>query len=132
MDKNYSILQAELESAAAASTPLHMPGHKRRVSPCPGLPYAWDTTETPATDDLHGAAGILAAAMQRTAALCGARRTWYLVNGSTVGLLAGIRALAPAGSTVVAARNCHKAVYHAIELGGLAVGKVRHPDQPHL
>ncbi|MGN0974761.1 MAG: aminotransferase class I/II-fold pyridoxal phosphate-dependent enzyme, partial [Gemmiger sp.] len=58
-------------------------------------------------------------AMARTAALCGAARTWYLVNGSTCGLLAGIRALAPAGSEILAARNCHKSVYHAIELGGL-------------
>lgn len=121
MDNIYSILQKELETAAAASTPLHMPGHKRRVFPCPALPYAWDTTETPATDDKHDAQGILAAAMARTAALWGAERTWYLVNGSTVGLLAGIRALAPAGSTVIAARNCHKALYHAVELGDLAV-----------
>lgn len=121
MDKIYSILQKELEQAAAARTPLHMPGHKRRALPCPDLPYAWDTTETPLTDDLHGAGGILAAAMGRTAALWGAQRTWYLVNGSTVGLLAGIRALAPAGSTVIAARNCHKAVYHAVELGNLTV-----------
>ena len=57
--------------------------------------------------------------MARTAALYGARRCWYLVGGSTVGLLAGIRALAPFGSEVIAARNCHKAVYHAIELGRL-------------
>ena len=121
MDKNYSILQNELKSAAAAATPLHMPGHKRRVFPCPALPYGWDTTEIPATDDLHAADGILAAAMARTAALWGAGRTWYLVGGSTVGLLAGIRALAPAGSTVLAARSCHKAIYHAVELGGLAV-----------
>lgn len=115
-------LQTQLAAAAAASYPLHMPGHKRRVLPCPGLDCAaWDTTETAATDDLHEAGGILAQAMARTAALCGARRTWYLVNGSTVGLLAGIRALAPRGSEIIAARNCHKAVYHAIELGGLSV-----------
>ena len=115
-----SLLQQQLSAAAAASYPLHMPGHKRRMPPAPGLGCtAWDTTETAATDDLHEAEGILADAMGRTAALCGAARSWYLVNGSTVGLLAGIRALAPRGSEILAARNCHKAVYHAIELGGL-------------
>jgi arginine/lysine/ornithine decarboxylase len=57
--------------------------------------------------------------MARTAALYGAKRTWYLVNGSTCGLLAGIRALAPSGSTVIVARNCHKSVFHAVELGSL-------------
>ncbi|WP_294499516.1 aminotransferase class I/II-fold pyridoxal phosphate-dependent enzyme [uncultured Gemmiger sp.] len=115
------ILQTRLAALAAARTPLHMPGHKRRVSPAPGLPVAWDLTEIDGADDLHGAQGILAEAMARTAALWGAARTFYLVNGSTCGLLAGIRALAPAGSTVIAARNCHKAVFHAIELGDLRV-----------
>ena len=115
-----SLLEQQLSAAAAASYPLHMPGHKRRMQPAAGLDCAaWDTTETAATDDLHEAEGILADAMGRTAALCGAARSWYLVNGSTVGLLAGIRALAPRGSEILAARNCHKAVYHAIELGGL-------------
>lgn len=117
-----SLLQRQLEAYAQNGPyPLHMPGHKRRVSPAPGLPFQWDVTEVPGTDDLHRAQGILARAMERTAALWGARRTWYLVGGSTCGILAGIRALAPAGSTVIAARNCHKSVYHAIELGNLSV-----------
>ena len=115
-----SILQHQLEKLAAERYPLHMPGHKRHTAPAPGLGcYAWDLTEIDGADDLHEADGILAEAMARTAALYGARRCWYLVGGSTVGLLAGIRALAPFGSEVIAARNCHKAVYHAIELGHL-------------
>ena len=115
-----STLQQELEALSAARYPLHMPGHKRRQPPAQGLDcFAWDMTEIDGADDLHDADGILAAAMARTAALYGARRCWYLVGGSTVGLLAGIRALAPFGSTVIAARNCHKAVYHALELGRL-------------
>ena len=110
-----------------------MPGHKRRVRPAPGLDcYAWDLTEIDGADDLHDADGILADAMARTAALYGARRCWYLVGGSTVGLLAGIRALAPFGSTVIAARNCHKAVYHAIELGHLAVHYLTPPADPQF
>ena len=62
-----SPLQQALESCAGRSYPLHMPGHKRRMPPAPGLGcYAWDTTEVPGTDDLHDAGGILAAAMART------------------------------------------------------------------
>ncbi len=88
-----STLQQQLETLSAARYPLHMPGHKRRVPPAPGLGcYAWDLTEIDGADDLHDADGILADAMARTAALYGARRCWYLVGGSTVGLLAGIRA----------------------------------------
>ena len=126
-------LQQQLETLSAARYPLHMPGHKRRVRPAPGLDcYAWDLTEIDGADDLHDADGILADAMARTAALYGARRCWYLVGGSTVGLLAGIRALAPFGSTVIAARNCHKAVYHAIELGHLAVHYLTPPADPQF
>lgn len=128
-----STLQQQLETLSAARYPLHMPGHKRRVPPAPGLGcYAWDLTEIDGADDLHDADGILAAAMARTAALYGARRCWYLVGGSTVGLLAGIRALAPFGSTVVAARNCHKAVYHAIELGQLTARWLTPPVDPQF
>lgn len=116
------ILQTQLEAYAARGLyPFHMPGHKRRMQPAPGLPAGWDVTEVPGTDDLHDAEGILLQAMGRTADLCGADRTWYLVNGSTCGLLAGIRALARRGSEVLCARNCHKAVYHALELSGYRV-----------
>lgn len=117
---SHSLLQEQLEACAAARYPLHMPGHKRRVLPAPGLGCAaWDTTEVPGTDDLHDADGILADAMARAAALWGSRRCWFLVGGSTCGLLAAIRAAAPWGSEILCARNCHKSVYHAIELCGL-------------
>ena len=125
-------LRADVERAVDGMYPLHMPGHKRRVAPAEGLPYAWDVTEVPGTDDLHDASGILADAMARTARLFGAKRTWYLINGSTCGILAGIRALAPYGSTVVAARNCHKSVFHAAELGELDVRWITPPVEPEF
>ena len=85
------LLQSQLQSYASSGLyPLHMPGHKRRGVPAPGLPAGWDMTEVPGVDDLHDADGILADAMARTAALWGAKRTWYLVNGSTCGILAAI------------------------------------------
>ncbi len=115
------ILKTQLEAFSGQTVPLHMPGHKRRLGPVPGLPYHWDVTETPLTDDLHDAKGILKEAMERTAALYGAGKTWYLVNGSTGGLLSAIRALAPQNGTVIAARSCHKSVYHAAELCGLSL-----------
>ena len=107
--------------------PFHMPGHKRSLCPQEGLPYDWDLTEVEGTDDLHEAEGILQAAMDRTAALFEAARTWYLIGGSTCGLLSGIRALAPAGSRIIAGRNCHKSVCNAIELGGLQVSWILPP-----
>lgn len=121
---NPYLLQSQLQAYAASGLyPLHMPGHKRRVCPAPGLPYAWDLTEVPGVDDLHDADGILADAMARTAALWGARRSWYLVNGSTCGILAAVRAavMTRRSRVLLCARNCHKSAYHAIELNGLQV-----------
>ena len=64
------LLQSQLQSYASSGLyPLHMPGHKRRVAPAPGLPAGWDMTEVPGVDDLHDADGILADAMARTAAI---------------------------------------------------------------
>lgn len=98
--------------------PLHMPGHKRRFAGM-GDPYAIDITEIDGFDNLHHAEGILRAAQRRAARLYGAEETHYLINGSTCGILAAVSAAARRGDTVLMARNCHKAVYHALLLNGL-------------
>lgn len=99
--------------------PFHMPGHKRRALPFPN-PYTIDITEIDGFDNLHHAGGLIREAEERAAKLYGADRSYYLVNGSTCGLLAAICAAARRGDKVLAARNCHKAVYHAISMQGLA------------
>lgn len=94
--------------------PFHMPGHKRAFLPFAN-PYAIDITEIEGFDNLHHATGILQEAQQKAADLYGAK-TYYLVNGSTCGLLAAISAAVPRGGKILVARNCHKAVYHAMYL----------------
>ena len=99
--------------------PFHMPGHKRR--PLPFLnPYTIDITEIEGFDNLHHAEGILKEGQQRVARLYGAHRSYYLVNGSTCGLLAAISAAVPRRGKILVARNSHKAVYHAISLRELS------------
>ena len=102
-------------------SPLHMPGHKRTLAPDQGLPYEWDVTEVEGLDDLHAAGGILRKAMERTAALCGADRSFYLVNGSTAGNLAGVFAMVKRGDEIIMARNCHRSLFHIVQLLGLRV-----------
>lgn len=122
MEQSYHILQDQLKSYCADGPyPMHMPGHKRNLSPGPGLPYDFDVTEVEGTDDLHHADGILKEAMERTGKLYGSRRTWYLTCGSTCGNLAMMYAAIPRGSEVILARNCHKSVFHGAELLGLTV-----------
>jgi arginine/lysine/ornithine decarboxylase len=98
--------------------PFHMPGHKRQ--PC-GLPKpeTIDITEIDGFDNLHHAVGILKDAQQRAAELYGSARCFYLVNGSTCGILAAICAATHKRDKVLVARNCHKAVYHAMYLNEL-------------
>ena len=112
--------------------PLHMPGHKRRISVTSSIDSHLDFTEIEETDDLHHATGILKQAMDRTAALYGAKRTWYLVNGSTCGNLAGISAMTREGDEVIVARNCHRSVFHALQLRNLHVHWLVPPVLPEF
>lgn len=98
--------------------PLHMPGHKRQMQRI-GQPYKIDITEIDGFDNLHHAEGVLLEAQRRAALLYGAEETFYLVNGSTCGILAAVSAAVPRGGRILMARNCHKAAYHAVLLNGL-------------
>ena len=100
--------------------PMHMPGHKRNLELMDMVnPYAIDITEIDGFDNLHDAEEILLDNMEEAAQLYHAEHTHYLINGSTSGLLVSIAACTKKGDTVLVARNCHKAVYHAIFLNEL-------------
>ena len=114
-------LEPQIAALTGNTIPMHMPGHKRHLKPSASLPYDLDITEIEGADDLHDAGGILRDAMKRASGLWGSGRTWFLVGGSTCGILAGIRAAVPFGGEIIAARNCHRSVYHAIELCGCKV-----------
>lgn len=96
--------------------PLHMPGHQRKRDMGTALPYDYDYTEVEELDNLHAPEGILQEAMNRTAAYYGCSDCFYLVNGSSSGLQAGIFTLLEEGDEVVVARNCHRSVFYALSL----------------
>ncbi len=95
--------------------PFHMPGHKRRKLG-DWSPEEIDITEIDGFDNLHHAEGIISEGQRRLAEISGADESFYLVNGSTGGLLAAICGGVRRGDRVLIARNCHKAVYHAVYL----------------
>lgn len=99
--------------------PFHMPGHKRVSIQESGL-YSIDITEIEGFDNLHSADGILREAQQRAAELYGSKKSYYLVNGGTCGLLAAVSAAVKPRGKILIARNVHKAVYHAIYLRQLS------------
>lgn len=95
--------------------PFHMPGHKRLCMD-EWNPYELDITEIEGFDNLHQAREILLDVQKKAATIYGAKETFYLVNGSTCGILAAISATTSMQGKILVARNCHKSVYNAIFL----------------
>ncbi|OAT86120.1 aminotransferase class I/II-fold pyridoxal phosphate-dependent enzyme [Desulfotomaculum copahuensis] len=106
---------------------LHVPAHRQgRAVPAALTDLAeknifrFDLTELPGLDDLHHPQGAIAAAQQLAAALYGAGRTFFLVNGTTCGLQALLLALCRPGEEILLPRNVHRSV-----LGGLVLSGAR-------
>lgn len=100
--------------------PMHMPGHKRECGVFTvDKPYMTDITEIDGFDDYHDPEDIILKSMKHAAEIYGTKKTYYLVNGSTCGILTAISAAVRRNGKIIVARNCHKSVYHAIELRGL-------------
>ena len=113
------------------TVPMHMPGHKRHT-------YDYlvgadmDITEIDGFDDLHDAEGLLREAMDNAARVWGSRHAYFCVNGSTGGILAAIHACAPRGKKILVAQNCHKSVWHAIELCRLMPVRISPPVEEYF
>ena len=114
--------------------PFHMPGHKRRTGPEDSFmnscvdsftnPFAVDITEIEGFDNLHHPEGILKDSMKWAADVYGADQTYYLINGSTGGILAAVCGSVPRGGRILVSRNCHKSVYPGICLNQLKTSYV--------
>lgn len=119
--KKEDLLVTRLENYGKSDqVPCHMPGHKRNqeswlTSDFPN-PFAIDITEIDGFDNLHHPEGILKESMEWAADVYGSDKTWYLVNGSTCGILSSICAAVRPGGRILMSRNCHKAAYHGVIL----------------
>lgn len=98
---------------------FHMPGHKRK-----GYEYLQgvekiDITEIDGFDNLHDASGVILQAENFASKVFDVKCSRFLVNGSTAGILVGVRSICNEGDVVLIARNCHKSVFNAVELARL-------------
>lgn len=125
MSRLFECLEA---NASSDMYPLHMPGHKRRPwgKLSAGL-YESDITEIDGFDNLHQPNGILLELQKEAACLYGAEKSYYLINGSTGGILSAVSAALPLEGHILMARNCHKSVYHAAYLRRLTVSYLMPP-----
>ena len=117
METIYGALRKYADSDAY---PFHMPGHKRTTGWMTD-PFQIDITEIDGFDNLHCAEGIILEAQKRAAKLYGADESFFLVNGSTAGILSAISSCVKKDGKILMARNSHKSAYHAVFLKNLDV-----------
>lgn len=104
---------------------FHTPGHRQGRGMSPALKkllgssfLKGDLTEVPGLDNLRYPRECLRESQGLAAAIFGARRTFFLVNGSTVGIQAAILGLNRQGGKVLVPRNAHVSVVNGLILSG--------------
>lgn len=123
MKKEDLLITKLIEYGKTDMYPMHMPGHKRRATDSvlqdfPN-PFLIDITEIEGFDNLHYPEDLLKDSMEWAASVYGADQTYYLVNGSSGGILSAVCAATSPGGSILISRNCHKSVYHGIILNRL-------------
>jgi arginine/lysine/ornithine decarboxylase len=96
----------------------HVPGHKNGTvfKETAELLLQMDLTELEGLDDLHSPEGPILEAENLLAELYHVKKSFFLINGSTVGNLAMIMAACEEDDLVLVQRNCHKSVLNALKL----------------
>lgn len=123
-----SLIQGKVKRIASLDRyPFHMPGHKGKLRNS----FTPDMTELPGLDNLHNPKGLIALAQARVAAIYRVPRTFFLVNGTSIGLMAGLMALTGPGESVLVERNCHKAVIAGLIHSGAVPVFIRQEFCPH-
>ena len=97
---------------------FHMPGHKGKM--LEGMNdfleniLKIDVTELSDTDDLYHANNIIAEGRNNLALFSHAKKSMYLVNGSTSGIVASIMSVLDENDKILVEKNCHKSVINGV------------------
>ena len=119
MNKQLHIAQCLANYAKSDCVRLHMPGHKGKgYSELSGA-FAYDITELSFSDNLADASGIIDLAQKDIAEICGAKKSFILTGGSSLGVLSMVYAVKNRGKKMLIARSSHKSIFNALELCGI-------------
>lgn len=102
------------------TVPFHMPGHKMGnglKSLISNINLKWDITEINGSDNLQQPDGVIMQAERLAAEAYDAKRTFFLVNGASSGIIAMILSALKPGEKLLIPRNCHKSVINAAMIG---------------
>lgn len=104
---------------------FHMPGHKGgQKVPKKILEnlLKYDLTEIEGFDNLHFPKEVIKKAQDMMAMAVSSKKSFFLVNGSTGGILASIYSVIRENDKIIVARDCHRSVINALALcGGIAI-----------
>ncbi len=119
------LLEALRAAAQNPHAPFYAPGHKRGK----GIPqplvdllgasvFLADLPELPDLDNLFAPQSVIQEAQELAADAFGAEQTWFLVNGSTAGVMAAILATCGTGDKIIMPRNIHQSAIAGLVLSG--------------
>lgn len=98
---------------------FHMPGHKGRLGFLPPEVLKYDLTELDGTDNLYQPCGVIAESQKLNAPALYARSAFYLVGGSSAGVVASLLCASIPGQKVLFARDMHLCAISGIALAGI-------------
>lgn len=105
---------------------FHMPGAKRGNffnDVFKGLTLenflGFDITEIPGADNLHKPESIIKEIANGYKEIYKSKHTFLLINGSSVGIISAILASCNKSKKIIVARNSHKSIYAALDIGGI-------------
>lgn len=122
---NAPLLEALLACAIGDNVPFYVPGHKKGKGTPQELIDQWgnclfqsDLTELPELDNLFVPKDVILAAQQLASEAFGADQTWFLINGTTCGIVAAIIATCHSGEKIILPRNVHKSAISGLIISG--------------
>ena len=83
--------------------------------------YKWDFSEIEDYDNLLNPNGAILMAEGKASDIYDTKKTFFLTQGSTTGILAILKVVLKFNDRVLVARNCHKSVYSGLVLTGAVV-----------
>ena len=105
---------------------FHMPGAKRgnffndvfRRLPLENF-LGFDITEIQGADNLHKPESIIKDIADGYKEIYKSKHTFLLINGSSIGIISTILASCKKSKKIIVARNSHKSIYAALDIGGI-------------
>ncbi len=122
---NTPLYEALIKHKNKKAISFHVPGHKngeifiKEAHPVFQNILNIDVTELSGLDDLHSPSEAILEAESLLAEFYEVEKSFFLINGSTVGNLAMILSAVGEGDEVLVQRNCHKSIMNGLRLANV-------------